>query len=174
MLIQFKFGLLTIEISSNGQNCSILSQNVPKFELYKHNDELFKICYRILYEQGTHPGTNPARFDLTWFSGFREEDLNVIFYQICLICIIGIYRLKEKFPPFFLFLAWWPSWLEVGINGHNFERGPYKYHSTKVWLHLAQWIPNFNCSYMARSSLTYIPGFSVKFFFQPIYTDYAN
>jgi hypothetical protein len=33
---------------------------------------------------------------------------------------------------------------------------------------------NFNCSYMARNSLTYIPGFSVKFFFQPIYTDYAN
>ena len=33
---------------------------------------------------------------------------------------------------------------------------------------------NFNCSYMARSSLAYIPGFSVKFFFQPIYTDYAN
>jgi hypothetical protein len=33
--------LLKIEISSNGQNCSILSQKVPKFELYKHNDELF-------------------------------------------------------------------------------------------------------------------------------------
>jgi hypothetical protein len=33
--------LLKIEISSNDQNCSILSQNVPKFELYKHNDELF-------------------------------------------------------------------------------------------------------------------------------------
>jgi hypothetical protein len=42
--------LLKIEISSNGQNCSILSQNVPKF-------------------------------DLIWFSGFRGEDLNVIFYQ---------------------------------------------------------------------------------------------
>ena len=27
---------------------------------------------------------------------------------------------------------------------------------------------------MAMSSLTYIPDFSVKFFFQPIYTDYAN
>jgi hypothetical protein len=26
---------------------------------------------------------------------------------------------------------------------------------------------NFNCSYMARSSLTYIPAFSVKFFFHP-------
>ena len=39
--------LLKIEISSNGQNCSILSQNVPKFELYKHNDELFSMCDRI-------------------------------------------------------------------------------------------------------------------------------
>ena len=35
--------LLKIEISSNGQYCSILSQKVPKFELYKHNDELFNI-----------------------------------------------------------------------------------------------------------------------------------
>jgi hypothetical protein len=35
--------LLKIEIYSNGQNCSILSQNVPKFELYKHNDEPFNI-----------------------------------------------------------------------------------------------------------------------------------
>ena len=31
--------LQKIEISSNGQNCSILSQKVPKFEFYKHNDE---------------------------------------------------------------------------------------------------------------------------------------
>jgi hypothetical protein len=37
--------LLKIEISSNAQNCSILSQKVPKFELYKHNDELFNIYY---------------------------------------------------------------------------------------------------------------------------------
>ena len=29
----------------------------------------------------THPGTIPARFGLIWFSGFRGEDLNVIFYQ---------------------------------------------------------------------------------------------
>jgi hypothetical protein len=42
-------------------------------------------------------GTIPARFNLIWFSGFRGEDLNVIFYQICLIFIIGIYWLKEKF-----------------------------------------------------------------------------
>jgi hypothetical protein len=37
-------------ISSNGQNCSILSQKVPKLELYKHNDELFNIYYGIFYE----------------------------------------------------------------------------------------------------------------------------
>jgi hypothetical protein len=42
--------LLKIEMSSNGQNCSILSQKVPKFELYKHNDELFNIYYGIFYE----------------------------------------------------------------------------------------------------------------------------
>ena len=35
--------LLKIEISSNVQYCLILSQNVPKFELYKHNHELFNI-----------------------------------------------------------------------------------------------------------------------------------
>jgi hypothetical protein len=39
--------LLKIEISSNGQNCSILSQKLSKFELYKHNDELFNIYYGI-------------------------------------------------------------------------------------------------------------------------------
>ena len=42
-----------IEISSNGQNCSILSQKVPKFELYQHNDEHFNIYYRIYYELWT-------------------------------------------------------------------------------------------------------------------------
>jgi hypothetical protein len=41
--------------------------------------------------------------------------------------------------PLFLFLAWRPSLLEVGITGHNFGRGPSKDHSTKVWLQLAQW-----------------------------------
>jgi hypothetical protein len=47
--------------------------------------------------KGTHQGTIPAWFGVIWFSGFREEDSNVIFYQNRLICIIGINRLKEKF-----------------------------------------------------------------------------
>jgi hypothetical protein len=33
-----------------GDHPSILSQKVPKFELYKHNDELFNIYYGIFYE----------------------------------------------------------------------------------------------------------------------------
>ena len=41
---------LKIEISSNSHNCSILSQKVPKFKLYKRNDELFNIYYGIFYE----------------------------------------------------------------------------------------------------------------------------
>jgi hypothetical protein len=57
---------------------------------------------------------------------------------------IGSVVSKEKIffyfiPSFFLFLAWRPSWLEVGITGQKFERGPSKDHSTKVWLQLAQW-----------------------------------
>jgi hypothetical protein len=31
--------------------------------------------------KGTHPRTIPARFSVICFSGFRGEDLNVIFYQ---------------------------------------------------------------------------------------------
>jgi hypothetical protein len=30
-----------------------------------------------------NPGTIPARFGLIWFSGFRGEDLNVIFLSKC-------------------------------------------------------------------------------------------
>jgi hypothetical protein len=36
--------------------------------------------------KGTHPGAIPARFCLIWFSGFRGEDLNVIFYQNMPLC----------------------------------------------------------------------------------------
>ena len=45
--------LLKIEISSNGLNCSILSQKVPKFEQYKHNElnfEILPILTKIIYD----------------------------------------------------------------------------------------------------------------------------
>ena len=126
--------------------------------------------------KGTHPGTIPARFGLIWFCGFREEDLNMSFYQnmpnlhnqyisaertispkkleymlnysLPCSCSKNLssfwHTLKQQWTikissPFFLFLAWQPSWLEVGITGHSFGRGPSKDHSTKVWLQLAQW-----------------------------------
>jgi hypothetical protein len=38
-----------------------------------------KLTYKIL--KWDYPRTIPAKFGLIWFSGFREEDLNVIFYQ---------------------------------------------------------------------------------------------
>ena len=61
--------LLKIEISSNGQNCSILSQNVPKFELLKHN-ELLNIYYRIFYELWTF-----ADFDRLCISEKRGDEI---------------------------------------------------------------------------------------------------
>jgi hypothetical protein len=46
---------------------------VPKFELYKHNDELFSIYYRIFYELWTF-----AKFGWDWLSSFRGEDFFLI------------------------------------------------------------------------------------------------
>jgi hypothetical protein len=40
-------------------------------------------------------------------------------------------------------------------------------HRTQLWKG-AELSSNFNCSYMAGNSLTYIPNFSEKYFFQPI------
>jgi hypothetical protein len=58
-------------------------------------------------------------------------------------CCFSVSQKKQKWTikipsPLFLFWAWWPSWLEVGITGHNFGRGPSKKHFSKVWLRLAQ------------------------------------
>ena len=68
--------LLKIEISSNGQNFSILSQKVPKFELYKHNDELFNIYYGIFYGLWTF-----TDFDRLCKLEKRGEEIIKIFYS---------------------------------------------------------------------------------------------
>jgi hypothetical protein len=78
--------------------------------------------------------------------------------------------------------------MEGGAVRHNFEMGLPKDYPCQVWFNLVQLFQRkrfkcdllskyaFNCCYMAMSSLTYIYilGCSVKFFFQTIYTDYAN
>ena len=46
--------------------------------------------------KGTHPGTIPARFGLIWFSGFRGEDLNAIFYQNMLNRYISAVIISEE------------------------------------------------------------------------------
>ena len=71
--------------------------------------------------EGDHPRIISAKFGWDWLSSFRGEDS---------------FKISS---PFFLFLAWWPSWLEVRITGHKFGRRPSKDHSTKVLLQLAQW-----------------------------------
>jgi hypothetical protein len=49
--------------------------------------------------KGTHPGTIPARFGLIWFSGFRKEDLNVIFHQnMPNLHITGFFMIFELLP----------------------------------------------------------------------------
>jgi hypothetical protein len=47
------------------------------------NRNFFNCPLRLLDTllKGDHPRTIPAKFALIWFSGFRGEDLNVIFYQ---------------------------------------------------------------------------------------------
>ena len=70
-------------------------EEISIFSNSSHLDWRAEMSDKIL--KWDHPGIIPAKFGLIWFSGFREEDLNAIVYQICLICIIGINRLKEKF-----------------------------------------------------------------------------
>ena len=57
------------------KNCSILSQKVPKFELYKHNDELFNIFYRIFYELWTF-----AYFDRLCKLEKRGDEIKKIYW----------------------------------------------------------------------------------------------
>jgi hypothetical protein len=57
-----------------------------KLKIEKRRDEILIVhcCFSVSQNEllkGAHPGTIPARFGLIWFSGFRGEDLNVIFYQ---------------------------------------------------------------------------------------------
>jgi hypothetical protein len=57
---------------------------------------------------------------------------------------IGLVVSEEKIlfkfhSPFFLFLAWWPSWLEVRITGHMFGRGPSNDYFIKMLFLLSKW-----------------------------------
>jgi hypothetical protein len=110
--------LLKIEISSNGQNCSILSQNAPKFELYKHNDEPFNMYYRNCYEFWTF-----ADFD--WLCKLEK----------------GGWNWKKKL----LFLSEFPLGSYVKLNsavGAILVEGPNR--RIHFWKRTIQWLSHLN------------------------------
>jgi hypothetical protein len=55
------------------------NRNISIFSNSSHLEWKVGLSDTIL--KGNHPRTIPARFSVTWFSGFRGEDLNVILYQ---------------------------------------------------------------------------------------------
>jgi hypothetical protein len=85
--------LLKIENSSNGQNCSILSQKVPKFELYKHNDELFNIYYGIFYELWTFT-------DFDWLCKLKKRGM----------------KFKKNLLLWNRFAKWTETWKEASME----------------------------------------------------------
>ena len=97
---------LKIEISSNDQNYSILSQKVPKFELYEHNDELLMYCRIFL-----------------WILSF------CLFWPIMQIRKMGEWNLKTSSPLKLLsqsqpnvaemILGWSSSKIVSGISEHR-------------------------------------------------------
>ena len=101
--------LLKIEISSNGQNCSILSQNVPKFELYKHNDELFSMYDRIFYELWTF-----ADFDRLCKLEKRGDEIKKKIFS------------SETTEPISTKLCWNDSWMAPFQNCVRWSRLPTK------------------------------------------------
>ena len=113
---------LKIEISSNGQNCSILSQKVPKFEPYKHNDELFNIYYRIFYELWTF-----AYFDRLCKLEKRGDEIKKNSSPLKLVCqsqpnfaemILGWSPFKIVSVSAVLYPRW-PPWLKIEISANG-------------------------------------------------------
>jgi hypothetical protein len=57
----------------------LTTKEISIFSNISHLEWRARLSDTIL--KGNHPRTIPAKFALIWFSGFRGEDLNVIFYQ---------------------------------------------------------------------------------------------
>ena len=72
---------------------ALLSQKVPKFELYKHNDELFNIYYGIFHELWTF-----AYFDRLYKLEKRGMKLKNIFFS-------------ETTEPISTKLCWYDPWV---------------------------------------------------------------
>ena len=128
--------LLKIEISSNGQNCSILSQKVPKFELYKHNDELFNIYYGIFYELWTF-----AYFDRLCKLEKRGDEIKKKSSPLKLLCqsqpnfaemILGWSPFKIVSVSTVLYPRW-PPLLKIEISSNGQKLLYFKPENAQIW-----------------------------------------
>ena len=55
---------------------------IEEMSIFNNSSHLeWRVGLSDIIVKGTLPRTIPVRFGLIWFSGFRGEDLNVIFYQ---------------------------------------------------------------------------------------------
>ena len=87
--MKFKIGFILIYNKATTKEISIFS-NSSHFELRVGlSDSILKWDY---------PMTIPDKFGLIWYSGFREEDLNVIFYQN-MPNLNNLYKLAERKIP---------------------------------------------------------------------------
>ena len=128
--------LLKIEISSNGQNCSILSQKMPKFELYKHNDELFNIYYGTFYELWTF-----AYFDRLCKLEKRGDEIKKKSSPLKLLCqsqpnfaemILGWSPFKIVSVSTVLYPRW-PPLLKIEISSNGQKLLYFKPESAQIW-----------------------------------------
>ena len=128
--------LLKREISSNGQNCSILSQKMPKFELYKHNDELFSIYYWIFYELWTF-------VYIDWLCKLekRGDEIKKNSSPLKLLTqsqpnfaemILGWSPFKNVSVSTVLYPRW-PSLLKIEISSNGQKLLYFKPESAKIW-----------------------------------------
>ena len=152
--------------SANGQNCSILSQKVPKFELYKHNDELFNIYYGIFYALWTF-----AYFDRLCKLEKRGDEIKKIYSPLKLLSqsqpnfaemILGWSPFKIVSVSAVLYPRWPPLLkIEISSNGQNCSI-------------LSQKVPKFELYKHNDELFNIYYGIFMNFELLPILTDYAN
>ena len=157
---------LKIEISSNSQNCSILSQKVPKFELYKHNDELFNIYYGIFYELWTF-----AYFDR--LCKFKKRGVEIKKKSS------PLKLLSQSQPNFAEMILGWSPFKIVSISAGLYPRWPPLLKIEISWNGqncsiLSQIVPKFELYKHNDELFNIYYGIFMNFEFLPILTDYAN
>jgi hypothetical protein len=74
MWLQLKFELISTYTKA--------AMDIEEISIFSNSSHLeWRVGLSDTILKGTYLGTTPAWFGLIWFSGFRGEDLNVIFYQ---------------------------------------------------------------------------------------------